>query len=298
MDSWENLDLYELFGIEKTASIQEIKKAYRKKALYCHPDKNPNNPKANELFHKLSQALEILTDISARAAYDKVINAKHQAKLRAKEFDSRRKKLKEDLETRENAYKIDSDIRKDKDKLQIEIERLQKEGSKQVEEEIAFMKKYFEERSKTFYKESEIDSGSYKLKVKWKSRKNQSNNNEYDYDTLHQIFSKYGNITALIISSTKEGRALVEYREKNEAEMALNELGLAQNPLKLQKLWDEQKKSNIFNTGTVYNDINFTQHTVNQNMSDIEFEHSVLNNLKKAEEKKRSLKKLNVTESI
>lgn len=45
--------------------------------------------------------------------------------------------------------------------------------------------------------------------------------------------------------------------------MALNELGLAQNPLKLQKLWDEQKKSNIFNTGTVYNDINFTQHTVN-----------------------------------
>lgn len=66
MDSWENSDLYELFGIEKTASIQEIKKAYRKKALHCHPDKNPNNPKANELFHKLSQALEILTDISAR----------------------------------------------------------------------------------------------------------------------------------------------------------------------------------------------------------------------------------------
>lgn len=44
----------------------QIKKAYRKKALHCHPDKNPNNPKANELFHKLSQALEILTDISAR----------------------------------------------------------------------------------------------------------------------------------------------------------------------------------------------------------------------------------------
>ncbi|PBC28221.1 dnaJ homolog subfamily C member 17 [Apis cerana] len=298
MDSSENSDLYELLGIEKTASIQEIKKAYRKKALYCHPDKNPNNPKANELFHKLSQALEILTDISARAAYDKVINAKHQAKLRAKEFDSRRKKLKEDLETRENAYKVDSDIKRDKNKLQIEIERLQKEGSKQVEEEIAFMKKYFEERSKTFHKESEIDSSSYKLKVKWKSRKNQSNNNEYDYDTLYQIFSKYGNITALIISSTREGRALIEYREKNEAEMALNELGLAQNPLKLQKLWDEQKKSNIFNTGTACNDINFTQHTVNQNMSDIEFEHSVLNNLKKAEERKRSLKKLNITESI
>lgn len=83
--------------------------------------------------------------------------------------------------------------------MQIEIERLQKEGSKQVEEEIAFMKKYFEERSKTFYKKSEIDSGSYKLKVKWKSRKNQSNNNEYDYDTLHQIFSKVYIIIMILI---------------------------------------------------------------------------------------------------
>lgn len=46
--------------------IFQIKKGYRKKALYCHPDKNPNNPKAAELFHELSRALEILTDTSAR----------------------------------------------------------------------------------------------------------------------------------------------------------------------------------------------------------------------------------------
>lgn len=85
--------------------------------------------------------------------------------------------------------------------------------------------------------------------MKWKSRKSQSNNNEYDYDTLYRIFSKYGNITALIISSTREGRALIEYREKNEAEMALNELGLAQNPLKLQKLWDEQKNQIFLTQG-------------------------------------------------
>jgi DnaJ family protein C protein 17 len=45
-----------------------VKKAYRKKALACHPDKNPDNPKAAELFHQLSKALEILTDASARVS--------------------------------------------------------------------------------------------------------------------------------------------------------------------------------------------------------------------------------------
>lgn len=44
----------------------QVKKAYRKKALKCHPDKNPDNPKAAELFHQLTRALEILTDESAR----------------------------------------------------------------------------------------------------------------------------------------------------------------------------------------------------------------------------------------
>ena len=45
---------------------------YRKKALKCHPDKNPDDPNAANTFHVLSKALEILTDAPARAAYDKV----------------------------------------------------------------------------------------------------------------------------------------------------------------------------------------------------------------------------------
>ena len=43
---------------------------YRKKALDCHPDKNPNNPKANELFHQITEAYNVLTNIEARNAYD------------------------------------------------------------------------------------------------------------------------------------------------------------------------------------------------------------------------------------
>ncbi|XP_076235425.1 dnaJ homolog subfamily C member 17 isoform X2 [Calliopsis andreniformis] len=288
MDSLMDLDLYELIGVTQTASTQEIKKAYRKKALSCHPDKNPNNPKATELFHELSRALEILTDASARAAYDKVINAKHQAALRVKEFDAKRKRLKEDLEAREDAYKKSLNLqhsnKSDKDKLRAEIERLQREGSKQVEEEIAFMTKKIQEQSKGLHRESEIENDSYKIKIKWKSDKNNFNNDIYDYSTLHRILSKYGDVATLVISPTKEGRALVEYRRRSEAEMALNtEVGLAQHPLKLQKLWNTSTQSNFTNERSAYN--------MHRNETlDADFERSVLDNLRRAEEKKRSLK--------
>jgi len=104
MDPITQMDLYGLLGVESTASISEvcgfglfcgiciycikyfiliskypkknawcrlyfqIKKAYRKKALTCHPDKNPDNPRAAELFQELSRVLEILTDTNARVS--------------------------------------------------------------------------------------------------------------------------------------------------------------------------------------------------------------------------------------
>ncbi len=53
------LDLYGLFEVSPDASIQEIKTAYRKKALKVHPDKCPDNPEAAKLFHQLSEALKV-----------------------------------------------------------------------------------------------------------------------------------------------------------------------------------------------------------------------------------------------
>uniref|UniRef100_A0A2K5NTW2 DnaJ homolog subfamily C member 17 n=1 Tax=Cercocebus atys TaxID=9531 RepID=A0A2K5NTW2_CERAT len=90
------MDLYALLGIEEKAADKEVKKAYRQKALSCHPDKNPDNPRAAQLFHQLSQALEVLTDAAARAAYDKVRKAKKQAAERTQKLDEKRKKVKLD----------------------------------------------------------------------------------------------------------------------------------------------------------------------------------------------------------
>ena len=63
-------DYYEVLGVSKNASDDEIKKAYRKLALKYHPDKNPGNKEAEEKFKEISEAHAVLSDKQKRARYD------------------------------------------------------------------------------------------------------------------------------------------------------------------------------------------------------------------------------------
>ena len=63
-------DYYEVLGVEKTASVEEIKKAYRKKAIQYHPDKNPGDKQAEENFKEAAEAYDVLSDPQKRQRYD------------------------------------------------------------------------------------------------------------------------------------------------------------------------------------------------------------------------------------
>ncbi|MCS6834359.1 MAG: DnaJ domain-containing protein, partial [Flammeovirgaceae bacterium] len=63
-------DYYKILEVPRTASQEDIKKAYRKLAIKYHPDKNPNNPQAEQRFKELNEAYEVLSDPEKRKKYD------------------------------------------------------------------------------------------------------------------------------------------------------------------------------------------------------------------------------------
>src|SRR5213079_3307663 len=67
----EKRDYYEVLGVKRDATDEEVKRSYRKLAVKFHPDKNPDDPHAEEKFKELGEAYDVLIDPDKRAAYDR-----------------------------------------------------------------------------------------------------------------------------------------------------------------------------------------------------------------------------------
>jgi molecular chaperone DnaJ len=71
MATTKKRDYYEVLEVTRSASVEDVKRSYRKLAIKFHPDKNPNDPHAEEKFKELGEAYDVLMDADKRAAYDR-----------------------------------------------------------------------------------------------------------------------------------------------------------------------------------------------------------------------------------
>lgn len=94
-------DFYKLLNVSFDASQKEIQRAYRIKALTCHPDKVGDDPVAAELFHQLSVAMDVLSNETVKREYDLKYKAHYAALERNKSMDDARRLAREKLESLE-----------------------------------------------------------------------------------------------------------------------------------------------------------------------------------------------------
>eukprot|EP00112_Aurelia_sp_Birch-Aquarium-sp1_P000613 Seg1058.4 transcript_id=Seg1058.4/GoldUCD/mRNA.D3Y31 product="DnaJ subfamily C member 17" protein_id=Seg1058.4/GoldUCD/D3Y31 len=288
---------YEILGVTRENTVKEITKAFRKKALIVHPDKNPDNPKAAELFHELSEALKILTDPKAKAAFDAVLKAKELAKLRTQALDAKRKKLKQDLEAREAfAQREKEDDNKAKHNLEEEVKRLREEGSKLLKEQQELIKTQVEKEKK----EKQGEHITPKLKLRWKSRKDDHDNGGYNDEILRNMFEKYGAVINVILSLKKNGLAIVEFKNPSHAMIAMEfEHGLEENPLTISWLQGHKTESGQSNADyqgahavseerKSHPEKNSEENSFTQPLGD-DFENMVLLRMKMAQQKKNEM---------
>ena len=101
-----NEDYYSLLGLSYDASADGIRQAYKKLALRWHPDRNPERrEEAEAMFDRIRRAHDILTDSDAKAEFDAHIRAKRAEKERLEKMSAKTRKLKADLERREQQAK-------------------------------------------------------------------------------------------------------------------------------------------------------------------------------------------------
>ncbi|RPB00891.1 DnaJ-domain-containing protein [Choiromyces venosus 120613-1] len=216
-------DFYELLELPSsnaplTPSL--LRKSYRKASLKWHPDKNPS-PEAAETFHLLSIAYDVLSDPATRAAYDNARNARLARKRRSEAFDVNRKRMQEELESRERgAKKARVDGEDAEERFRQQLEKLRAEGAELRRKREEAMRAAAAEEEKEKEKEDEVmvdrdgngkkeDGGSNgesrfseidrTLRVRWKRKGNDHINESH----LRRTFSKYGAIQDCVVPPTK-----------------------------------------------------------------------------------------------
>ncbi|KAG7995722.1 hypothetical protein I3843_01G123700 [Carya illinoinensis] len=207
-------------------SMDEIKKAYRSKALELHPDKRPGNKQALANFQRLQSSYEILKDEKARKLFDDLLQVKREQQHRRSEQESRRdakrQKMFSDLEEREWAAFAPDPFAKERE----EEDRIAKNKGENMTlatiREFPGVKKESTSITKPWVDKEKL------LKVSWEKI-----GEDYTAEGLRELFLKFGEVEDVVIKSAKKkGSALVVMENKDAVVAATGSVsGHLSNPL-------------------------------------------------------------------
>ncbi|MCO5561027.1 hypothetical protein L7F22_014648 [Adiantum nelumboides] len=208
----EREDLYAIVGLKpglqggSEASFEAIRKAYRATALLCHPDKRPDDPLAAVEFQRLQKAYDVLSDEKARKAYDDLLSVRKARLEKESRADSKRRKMLDDLEKRENLARTQS---KEKGEEERAVKRFQDEVARIRATRgwrSAFSQAENLEKSDGQQEKEKI------LKVSWKPAK--SGGSDYSAVMLRDYFSQFGNVEDVVIRHKKGALVVMSSREE------------------------------------------------------------------------------------
>lgn len=209
-----SVDYYELLAIPATASESEIRRAYRKTSLLYHPDKVKPTPENLEKFQLLQTAINVLTDAAEKTKYDQTREARQRRLAETAALESRRRKMKEELEKRERntaeLFPSVSGAKRTWSDRELEIKRIAEENRKR--REAAMLQKAQEvqahAQAQAQTQEEPADSIDRSVKVRWIK---EGEGLEIDQEALEENFAA-GAVENVLMLKDKKRR--VESRDK------------------------------------------------------------------------------------
>lgn len=209
-------DFYELLNVGFEATSTEIKSAYRKVSIKHHPDRNPDDPNAASRFISLGWARDILLDPALKRLYDTTRLRKKERALQDELLDSRRRKMKEDLEARERGAgsmkRKRADEMTEAERREMEIQRLAEDGKRRRKEQQEKMRQQREEEEASFMEPSPEESKPAapeqlpEIDRTVKIRFDREAAEDWTKDKITAMFSKYGKIDSVVIGKDKKIR--------------------------------------------------------------------------------------------
>ena len=210
-------DFYEILGIPvDDISESALRKAFRKQSIKWHPDKNPD-PAAAEKFHMLTVAYDVLSDPATKAAYDNARTARLAKKRRAEAFDMQRRKMQEDLESREGtAKKQKTEQENEEARFQAQLAKLQEEGARlrqKREEALRAAAKEAEDQKEQAEEEeraknvpvSRFTELDRTVSVRWRRK---GEGEKIDGNMLRDMFKQYGKIQETVFRKAGEDKKI------------------------------------------------------------------------------------------